>query len=851
MAAEHLDSAIGSLEPPDYDEEMEVDHASTAMAVGINYSSRRVTDTGQCTDHATPPPGVLTLPSRHSYCLSMYDKTILSDFVERRMSVLKRYEVNQPIGCAMLLSSDGTLSTPSDLSSVGSDMEAMDRTLKDGGWDIICKAKRLESTTLLAYLSALGKETQLRPPLGQQRRELSDYSVFLLYYTGHGTAEGVFLNDDKLLHYRDIVATVSEVPCLFEKPKIFIFDSCRMKKAVTNAAQDVSVATESCSSMAANDVATQEDRNSHKPYPPPHTVVCFAAAEDQYSFMDRKEGSFYTLALSHALRQFGSDLSFQEIITQVNGGTHEVACCRQKIQTPIFMSTLEKQLVFDTFDCAERDGPVTIPLMESGIPTLDSLVISKCTERDTIPKDPKERREWKSREQVMSDIPHLGDGVSVFFIYAPNPMDAYEPAATEDRWELRNRFLMSRLFFDLELHGFHVLSDLHLGSTEPVNWVQWYVSRIAHCNFVVFVCSPAFKELFEASPEVEKLANPKAKRLVGYRNAVYAGITEELSRGGRRRKFLPVILDDFPKESSSCVPLLFQPGTVYHVPKEEQRRFNFDDKSRDFEKLVCHMAGINRNELERQGHVSQVAVLPRPYEKVDLWASDMEEACRGPPKGYVMSTDASPRPLVGAALPMPGVAGGRHNEIQKAPSIASSMQPYPYPPQSHPQAHQPHPQPHSRYQQPHPQPHPVYQQTHPHPDYQHQPRPQPHPGYYQPYPHGYQQPQTPPTRDDLNSLPLKAPDTKIYLWLSTKIASWQFIGRHLGLDEADLERIRADHGGGGTDEQCYQMLLRWRMTSGRDECTYRRLGQVLRDSNKNKHLYAEYVERVRAVEKLQ
>ncbi len=100
-------------------------------------------------------------------------------------------------------------------------------------------------------------------------------------------------------------------------------------------------------------------------------------------------------------------------------------------------------------------------------------------------------------------------------------------------------------------------------------------------------------------------------------------------------------------------------------------------------------------------------------------------------------------------------------------------------------------------------------------------------------------------------LPLKAPDTKIYLWLSTKIASWQFIGRHLGLDEADLERIRADHGGGGTDEQCYQMLLRWRMTSGRDECTYRRLGQVLRDSNKNKHLYAEYVERVRAVEKLQ
>lgn len=238
----------------------------------------------------------------------------------------------------------------------------------------------------------------------------------------------------------------------------------------------------------------------------------------------------------------------------------------------------------------------------------------KCSnfpvQRDVVPKDPKVKTVWKSKEQVMSNIGHLGDGVSVFFIYAPNPDDAHKPVLPEDKWELRNRYLMSRLFFDLELHGFHVMSDLHLGSTEPFNWVQWYISRISHCNFVVFVCSPAFKELFEAdSPQ--KFPSPKAKRLVEYRNAVYAGISSEMSKEGR--KFVPVVLDSY--ETHKCVPLLFQPGTIYRVPKEDQRKFDFDNRSRDFEKLVCHMAGINRNDLEPVTQVSQVPTLPGPFDK--------------------------------------------------------------------------------------------------------------------------------------------------------------------------------------------------------------------------------------------
>lgn len=176
---------------------------------------------------------------------------------------------------------------------------------------------------------------------------------------------------------------------------------------------------------------------------------------------------------------------------------------------------------------------------------------------------------------------------------------------------------MSRLFFDLELHGFHVLSDLHLGETQPSNWVQWYITRISHCNFVVFVCSPAFKKLFEETVQVDRLPNPKAKHLVNYRNAVYAGISKEMSKEGRK-KFIPVILDDNYMRSAQreeSVPVLFQPGTVYCVTKEEQKRsFDFDNKSRDFEKLVCHMAGINRDALEKKNMRPQVAMLPQPFQ---------------------------------------------------------------------------------------------------------------------------------------------------------------------------------------------------------------------------------------------
>ena len=92
------------------------------------------------------------------------------------------------------------------------------------------------------------------------------------------------------------------------------------------------------------------------------------------------------------------------------------------------------------------------------------------------------------------------------------------------------------------------------------------------------------------------------------------------------------------------------------------------------------------------------------------------------------------------------------------------------------------------------------------------------------------------------------PKNTIYLWLSKEIVSWKFIARYLGLKENDIERIMADYRNFGTDEMCFQMFVMWERYFTGMGCDYRTLGEVLRKSEKNRHLYPEYVERVKALE---
>jgi hypothetical protein len=345
----------GFISGEHYGDEMEVD-----IAVSAPTTAPAVPVVEQCTDDVTNTTSRGRCNAT-SYHLALYDRTLftphphlthhvdcslsrlsLSEQVSSTMNCLKRYEISDPIGCAVLLSSNGTPDSPGDLTSVCRDVTVITETLAREGWDIISAKSELDSKTLRNLLSTIGKNY-----LEQQARRLEDYSVFMLYYTGHGTAEGVVLNDGILVPYRDIVTEVGEVQSLSRKPKLFVFDSCRKRKMNPNA-QTGYIAPKDLTFHQDLDRYYQEARQLDHSYPPSHTVICFSAAEGKPSFQDQVEGSFYTLALSHAMGQFGRELSFHEIVTQVNGGTQEMTSACGAIQNPIFMSNLEKMLVLNS-----------------------------------------------------------------------------------------------------------------------------------------------------------------------------------------------------------------------------------------------------------------------------------------------------------------------------------------------------------------------------------------------------------------------------------------------------------------------------------------------------------------------
>ena len=238
----------------------------------------------------------------------------------------------------MLLSSNQTKDPGTLLPSVCVDMDRMSTTLANKGLDIICRADCLDKNRFFGHLDSLNN------------LPLDRYSVFLFYYTGHGLSEGVVLNDSGVIPYADIVTKVSASPCLQDKPKIFIFDSCRnttYKRQPGNysPADYVTSKNQFEFHKGIQQFRELEVRSRQEPYPPPHTLICFSATVGTPSFMDGEEGSFYTLALSHAFSQFGHYRSFPEIIAQVNASVREILHSKNQEQHPVFISTLEKQLV--------------------------------------------------------------------------------------------------------------------------------------------------------------------------------------------------------------------------------------------------------------------------------------------------------------------------------------------------------------------------------------------------------------------------------------------------------------------------------------------------------------------------
>ena len=224
------------------------------------------------------------------------------------------------------------------------------------------------------------------------------------------------------------------------------------------------------------------------------------------------------------------------------------------------------------------------------------------------------RRVFHSKEEVQSYLPELGEGVSIFICYAPDPESPYLDPQRRGAEIRRNEMLITMLTADLEQHGFHVVSDLHLGDTEPRNWLRWYISRIHLCDFIILVCSPAFNELFSQETLCQDVVDHRAVMFRTYSQAIYDEIAQDVTRGNNTSKFIPVILDR-AWEGRENVPSLFRGGFVYNLSGGSvPRRFVYGNRDGGFERLVCRMAGINRVELDKPRD-RMLHMLPKPDER--------------------------------------------------------------------------------------------------------------------------------------------------------------------------------------------------------------------------------------------
>ena len=217
--------------------------------------------------------------------------------------------------------------------------------------------------------------------------------------------------------------------------------------------------------------------------------------------------------------------------------------------------------------------------------------------------------QYRTRGDVVKNLPRLGQGISVFVCYAPDPESPYYDPKDRQGVISRNQIFITHLIRDLERLGFTVISDLHLGETQPRNWLQWYVSRMELCDYLIMVCSPAFKELFLCETPKYRIIDQRASWFLTYQNVMQAEIVKEITESSASSKFLPVILDEryLPEDS---VPSLFRLAPLYQLGSHGNRQFNYDNMFGDYEKLVCRMAGIDRMKMESPVDEGVIRVAP-------------------------------------------------------------------------------------------------------------------------------------------------------------------------------------------------------------------------------------------------
>ncbi|XP_069834606.1 caspase-6 [Dendropsophus ebraccatus] len=178
----------------------------------------------------------------------------------------------------------------------------------------------------------------------------NDADCFLCVFLSHGEDNHVFAYDAKIEIQRlTYLFKGDNCQSLVGKPKIFIIQACR------GAQHDVPVIPTDCvdSREEVSDVNTTEvDAASVYTLPAgADFIMCYSVAEGYYSHRETINGSWYIQDLCEALKKYGKELEFTELLTLVNRkvSLRSVENCLDreaigKKQVPCFASMLTKKL---------------------------------------------------------------------------------------------------------------------------------------------------------------------------------------------------------------------------------------------------------------------------------------------------------------------------------------------------------------------------------------------------------------------------------------------------------------------------------------------------------------------------
>ena len=247
-------------------------------------------------------------------------------YFHRDRNYIRRYLIKQPIGYAVLLgSSRYTSALP--MKCVEKDLVSMRAVLEEGGWEVVVPCGC--NTDKRGYETTAGE-------LG--RRDLKKYSCFMLYFSGHGSTEGMQLEPDgDLVPFKDVVDMVLSLEDFQRKPKILIFDCCRENG---NHCEDEG-SSQNFKSLGEHFASKYHDM-----------IVCFACTKNATSVAAPENGSFFTQNFAKKLRRFGKELSFVDLLTQAKGETFHVVNSMFKMdQQPVSYSGLNAQLLLKGENC--------------------------------------------------------------------------------------------------------------------------------------------------------------------------------------------------------------------------------------------------------------------------------------------------------------------------------------------------------------------------------------------------------------------------------------------------------------------------------------------------------------------